>query len=345
MIDLADVKEKVLYKTTDFESPMSSGFFTYDPEVGSFGGLVSQKYKDRKYPFTEIGFNSLCNVIKGQPRFLLSLKSEVRSRVINTKLDELVDKPVWIRCVAEGEQLHIRAIINRNWTPFDNHEVIDDLESVMGDYGMSISSVNFVDYKMDVRCIFDGKIGPEDDQVQVGLSIINDECTSKPLTMDLFLFREVCSNGMIVKYNSQNIGSIPHTSISSDKFRSMMTMILTAIHPNMRFLVDAFSSMKNKTIDPNTIDNMIHKWQKLYRIPKKMAAYSLKSNPITYYDFLNGITEAARDTDAMNARRRGEASAGNMMLDLLEEATDFDTKQFDAIFVKRGRGRPRKDEK
>lgn len=344
MVNLEDVKQKITYKTVDFESPLSASYFTYDANLGSYGGLVSQKQSENKYLFTQIGFESLCRLIKGQSRFLLSLKPEVRTKVINTKLDELVDKPVWIRCIKEDEQLHIRAIIGRNWTPFDNNEVIDELEYIMQDYNMSVSSVDFVDYKMDIRCIFDDAIGLDDDQVNVGLSIINDECMSKPLTMDLFLFRQVCSNGMIVKFDSQNISSIPHASISSERFRSALSMVLTAIHPNIRFLVNAFYSIKDKKLDSNTIDNMVYKWQKFYRIPKKMIKESIKANPTTYYDFINGITEAARDTDAMNSRRGGEISAGNMMLDLLSGAADVDMKQFDNIFIKKGRGRPRKDE-
>jgi len=338
MVDIKDLKNRLLYETYDFETPISNGYFKYSAAENTYGILVPSinadvAAKSKKYKFTEDGFVSLCKFIGGQKNFLMSLRPEIREKVINEKLDQKIDKKVVIRCVVDDEKdYNIRTIISKNWSQFDNIDVVATLEPMLSEYGLQLEGVNISSYKMDLRVTFDSEMGSDDDRMTIGISILNDECSVRPLLVDLTLFRGLTSSGIILRRRMKSIASVPHSTITSEKFASRMAMILTALQPNLQHIAGVLSSMKNHNISTDMYDVIKNKWQKYYRIPKKMLSTAMDSSPTSYYDLINGIAEAARDSENMNARRRGEIAAGNIISDMLSAN---DATKLGSVFIKK----------
>ena len=160
-----------------------------DPDTGDMA--VTVKSSTCSYPLQHQALSLLGQKIRVPASYLRRCPPELRARNVNHWLAELGDKDLFVRFDA-GE---IRAVLSTRYNPVSHLEVIDQFR---GDdrfkVDLDISAMKMVARLVagDVRSRMS-----RDDLVLGGLSLSNSEVGYGSLELSAFLYRVVCTNGLI----------------------------------------------------------------------------------------------------------------------------------------------------
>ena len=92
-----------------------------------------------------------------------------------------------------------RAFLSDHFQPFDNHDMISAAMPVLTQTDLQVKSATLTDERMYVQLVFPKLTGEvkQGDPVQFGITIRNSEVGKGSVSIEAFIYRLICSNGMV----------------------------------------------------------------------------------------------------------------------------------------------------
>ena len=232
---------------------------------------------DFRLSFTEEGLKSLCYRL-GFPLVALEMtkEEELSSRILNDLLGQDAIKAQLVNSefvIDENVKNHshgqVCGIVSESYVGYSNHSFLNDIDRILSRTDLSSSGelvlkeAYSINTKLHLRLtsthicgIVTGKGGVAEDKTEIGLEFCNSMVGDAAVSIDYFLYRLVCANGLILP-----AGSSGARVIHSGKSKNFSSRLGRAFN-------DVFSRMEEKSLYIKQLSDIIFS-------PKRLAELKL----------------------------------------------------------------------
>lgn len=203
---------------------------------------------------------------------------------------------------SKGEVL--RAVLTDKYTPLDNCTLLDSLHRCLPAH-LQVQWLSLDNESFHLR-IIDPRMTKEilrDDPLMAGLHIANSEVGKRSLSVDVMVWRQVCSNGLIKLVRGKNLLCQRHVSVSPHHFTALLKQALSSAvsHAN-----DFMEQMAWSTQEPiKDVESEMKSLMQHYHLSQnftdqvKAALQNERSDQqSTVFGLTNALTAAAQTLDA-----------------------------------------------
>ena len=173
--------------------------------------------------FNEEGFTSFCSTFSVPEQFIRSIADEgLISKVLNDyiKNEAVKTKLLNSTFVLDKKEQIVKGIVSNTYLNYSNKSFIEDMENLFPEIytgyefqeGYDLNSLLYL--RMFSPDIIAGKVdgqgGEDGDGSRIGFQLSNSMVGNCAVNMEIFIFRLICSNGLIVK-SRQASGKVVHS--------------------------------------------------------------------------------------------------------------------------------------
>mgnify|MGYP001165122895 CR=1 FL=1 len=159
-----------------------------------------------QYSLTDHSMNQLCGKLEIGTQYLrkcLPVSQELVAHNLNFWIKNTKSKELMVRTIErDSDELPniARAVCSNRYKRIDNDVVVTHSLNKLMDLGLDIKYINYDRDTLNVTAVnpkVEGEVS-EGDVVQSGVTITNSEIGSGSLMIQPFIYRLVCTNGMVV---------------------------------------------------------------------------------------------------------------------------------------------------
>jgi hypothetical protein len=217
---------------------------------------------------------------------------------------------------AKGESL--RAVLTERYTPLDNRTLLDALHKALPPH-LQVQWLALDDESFHLR-IIDPRMTKEilsDDPLMAGLHIANSEVGRRSVSVDVMVWRQVCSNGLIKLVRGKNLLCQRHVSISPHHFTALLRQSLSSALSHAQDFMErmAWSTtepIKDVESEMKALMQHYHLSQSFTDQVKTSLQNERSDQQNTVFGLTNALTAAAQTLDA-EARYDVEVLAGKLL--------------------------------
>ncbi len=223
----------------------------------------------------------------------------------------------------------IRSVLSTKYTPFDNYEILEVLDDEMrSNDDISLRDVAVRGYvnnpdifHMRITSARAMSMGGVEKGIYPGLSISTSNVGTAKISVNFLLYRQVCSNGMVVSFFNKNLFSQTHVNISISEIVTRLRyafMMYPSIALEAEHLVANASNTKiskslveleERGFRRETIKNKLNvSEQDMVEITNILR----EKYPATVWGYTNAITEFSK-TKEFERRMELERMAGDIL--------------------------------
>lgn len=251
--------------------------------------------------FTDLALSQLCSKLSIPYRYIDKCKeSYLFAENLNYWLSRNMDT---FLLRTRGED--IRAVLSDKYAVLDNIDIINALPN------MNVKDFITDDHYFNLRCIFDKKINiVKKDPIYLGVNISNSEVGLRKAVIEICLWRQVCSNGLIICDKSLTLFNKRHIFVKKDTLKEDFAVALSeAFKIGDKYLTMMKESTKIKIKNPEEyIEDKLKDFSKNF-IDKVVETIEDTNK----YSIINAITESAKILP-IPQRIEAEKVAGQLLI-------------------------------
>lgn len=274
------------------------------------------------YSVREHAFSQLCTSIGAPSRYLRTLPTDTALQCLNHGLRKYEGSKRMFRCAGSS----VRAIVSERYAELDDvpalfmlAEAAHDRELYLAAWGHSVGTTvgRFVSPKL-----FDG---PDGHPLQIGIDFRNSEVGNHSVSLRSVIFRQVCTNGLIIELGKGAASKWRHIGEASrlqDAFSAMVPTVLTQAEEALYAAAKAHGLVMTVAEARARVGKLLlTENQQTQSITQALAEAGIAEvvdeaqTTITGWHLVNGITSAARIHESEPAMRTAvEAEAGKLLI-------------------------------
>lgn len=238
-----------------------------------------------------------------------------RSKLSSTKI---------IRYFESGSVKHIRAILDEDIVPIDNHDIVNDITSSFTDDSIELSygsGTGLDDEEFHARFLIPGTFDPGDGfPCQLGFHLRSSELAQGTLNLDALIFRQICSNGAVVTYGNSSYFSSKFRDIMLEDLHSIIQNCSVRMQEDLAELMAKLRHSLDYNINSEEVRELFgglkHRRGLNRAFIESVEGHALDPNISNFWQVTNTITRAAQDLNDTQ-RIKYEKLAGSLLnLDL-----------------------------
>lgn len=212
----------------------------------------------------------------------------------------------------------VDGFLSTRYTPFDSDRILDVLSCEMGktlerDYTLRGSYIS--DERLHLRFVENGKIFPGDDLFGA-VFIDSSDVGRKMLSISYGIWKQVCTNGLIICQGGGTLFMQRHISITAEEFADGLRKAVASIPEIRQQAIDAIAAAKGSKVNFSDVDKLAEMIRKRIDVDRKTADNVIRL-AMTRYDtskwgLVNAITEQAQ-AFTLDERIRLERAAGQLL--------------------------------
>lgn len=271
---------------------------------------------NRSVDISEFAFGQLCTRL-GVPASYV--KKCFDSGKINLALDNFqawageMNKNMLIR---ENEGV-VRAVLSDSYTPFDSYKVLRTLNNVVDDRVFQPSQVHLSTDRLMIRFVNHEPLPIDDGSpIYCGVCVSSSDVGRGALKAQFFIYRAVCSNGMVVSklggtlFSQNHIGS----SMSGGKLE-LFNRAFMNVDSLSKQATTLIKENKNRHLKDYELEMYLEKAKRELKLSEKSQEKLIHLIDNTYnhtrWGIINGVTELAQDF-TLETRLEFESWAGDL---------------------------------
>lgn len=271
--------------------------------------------ENKAFEFTQHSFSQLCGKLGVPVRYMKKCLKEGQERLvpdnINKWLSDIEPKKFLVRTYGESA----RGILSDKYSVMDTPDILTSLADVTDDF--RVKSYFMDEERLHVRMIGEQLNVPKED-LFCGLQIDSSDVGRKLLTVQFFVYKQVCTNGLVVPKLNSTIFEQKHIGITQDEFIRGFKENIDVL-PDLVAKVEEFIEHGRKSIitDAKELGNIIEKTIKDLKLPEKSDDKILELLNTNYsntrWGVVNSLTEFAQEF-TLERRLEIERYAGNLLV-------------------------------
>lgn len=289
-----------------------------------------------QYSLTDHSMNQLCGKLEIGTQYLrkcLPVSQELVAHNLNFWIKNTKSKELMVRTIErESDELPniARAVCSNRYKRIDNDVVITHSLNKLMDLGLDIKYINYDRDTLNVTAInpkVEGEVS-EGDVVQSGVTITNSEIGSGSLIIQPFIYRLVCTNGMVAprylnRFYSKHVGKIIIDPSQDDQYITIIEKMkkqIDLVNDN-EVWKESFQKLKDstkQTINSHQIVELAKKQgvteSERAQIFERLNHYVGDTFTTTKYDLANAITNLGNDEEKSDQRSRFFQELGGLIV-------------------------------
>lgn len=203
----------------------------------------------------------------------------------------------------------IHGILSSKYSVFDDHEVLDIAEGILGPYDeYTVKNYHISPEYMKLRIVSRNKININGRDLSFGFDLKNSRVGKSSLETSILIFDWVCSNGMIFGGGQGTFFRKRHVGVDRELFVTEFTNMLDGAPDAIEFIKKSANAAHNERLDSDSIQRYIDRF-KAQSFSKHVAGrveqMLHEKYDTTLYGFLASVTEVAQEYD-VDTRENGK---------------------------------------
>lgn len=210
---------------------------------------------------------------------------------------------------------HIRGVLSGSYSQFDAPEILQAVSDVFGENNFKMKGSFINEERLHLRLAETEMLPIEGEDLFAGITLDSSDVGRSGLYVKFFIWKQVCTNGLVIAQSKANLFRQKHIGITSDDFKSGLIEGL-----------EMFEQIKDEVTDMiiNTskipLSSDIDEIQKTIKERTKLSDDDVSDvfdmieikYGYTKWGMINSITEVAQKFD-LERRIELETMAGNML--------------------------------
>ena len=289
-----------------------------------------------QYSLTDHSMNQLCGKLEIGTQYLrkcLPVSQELVAHNLNFWIKNTKSKELMVRTIErDSDELPnvARAVCSNRYKRIDNDVVVTHSLNKLMDLGLDIKYVNYDRDTLNVTAVnpkVEGEVS-KGDVVQSGVTITNSEIGSGSLMIQPFIYRLVCTNGMVAprylnRFYSKHVGKIIIDPSQDDQYITIIDKMqkqIDLVNDN-EVWKESFQKLQDstkQTINSHQIVELAKKQgvteSERAQIFERLNHYVGDTFTTTKYDLANAITNLGNDEEKSDQRARFFQELGGLIV-------------------------------
>ena len=293
--------------------------------------------KGEVYSLDQWSFNQWCQRLKVPVDFLRRCPKDVgnssQKSIFDYWKEQRADKRLLFRVKTHEEKDmetgavgRVRAVLSDRYSVFDNHDILPRMIPYVKKYNLQPQISKVTERAMHLRLLFPEEViigktlDGKDDKHNFAFHLLNSEIGAYSAVQgDMSIFRQVCSNGLIVVHDREHLLKMSHgRSLGREEFKNALSAAFETFigkREEMELIVesaqtDKLASKEHALTEVRSILSASHASDETITRAEKMFT---NEPQVTRFGVIQAVTAAAR-TLPVDRRVALETAAGEYLL-------------------------------
>lgn len=206
----------------------------------------------------------------------------------------------------------IRGCLSAYYSKFDAPDLLTALDEALGmdNYKLKGSFIN--EERLHVRMVEKEMLPIDGEDLFAGITIDSSDIGRSGLYVQFFIYKQVCTNGLIVPRSSGRLFRQKHIGISSEEFKEGLLDGLTKFDEIKESSIEMIKRNKEIPTGEEILDEIKEKTKLTEDVVEEVIHLVDSSYDRSRWGIINGITEIAQNY-SLERRLQLEAIAGEML--------------------------------
>lgn len=206
----------------------------------------------------------------------------------------------------------IRGCLSASYSKFDAPDLLTALDEALGmdNYKLKGSFIN--EERLHIRMVEKEMLPIDGEDLFAGITIDSSDIGRSGLYVQFFIYKQVCTNGLIVPRSSGRLFRQKHIGISSEEFKEGLLDGLTKFDEIKESSIEMIKRNKEIPTGEEILDEIKEKTKLTEDVVEEVIHLVDSSYDRSRWGIINGITEIAQNY-SLERRLQLEAIAGEML--------------------------------
>lgn len=210
---------------------------------------------------------------------------------------------------------HIRGVLSGSYSKYDAPEILETFKEVYGSDRFKLKGSYINEERLHLRLVENEILPIDGEDLFAGITLDSSDVGRSGLVVRFFIYKQVCTNGLVVAKSSAKIFTQKHIGITHEDFKDSLVESLLKfdeIKSDVVAMIEATHKIPMKD-DLEEIAKQIKDATKLSdNDVEEVINLAVNKYEATTWGIINGITEVAQKF-SLERRLELETLAGNML--------------------------------
>ena len=210
---------------------------------------------------------------------------------------------------------HIRGVLSGSYSIYDAPEILESVQEVFGTKQFKLKGSFINEERLHVRLVENEMLPIDGEDLFAGITLDSSDIGRSGLAVRFFIYKQVCTNGLIIAKSNAKVFTQKHIGITHDEFKAGLEDGLKNFEAIKTGVIEMIENTHKIPVaaDLETITDKIKDATKLSDEDIEQVTYLMASKyEPTQWGLINGITEVAQKF-TLERRLELETIAGNML--------------------------------
>lgn len=303
--DLLNRANEIQSMCTDYKVPVDSIRMTND---------LTLKFGENELPLSQLATGHLCGKLNVPSRYFTRLVESnnkvLAAENINCWLDG--DKRTFF---LRGYAGQIRGVLSGSYSVYDAPEILETLAEVFDPETFVLKGSFINSERLHVRLIQKEMLDIEGEDLYAGISLDSSDVGRSGLTVKFFIWKKVCTNGLVIAKSAARLFKQKHIGINHDEFAEGLREGLEKFEELKEKIAESIRETSKIPVNED-LEKLIEEIKDTTNLSDQAAEKVVELMQVKYaptrWGLINGITEVAQDF-TLETRLQLEEIAGNML--------------------------------
>lgn len=224
-----------------------------------------------------------------------------------------------VRRFDDGAEKYVRGILSTRYTRYDTDSILRDVvKSEVNDW--EVRQYLLSPERFHMRLVSGEKLNVAGEDLEIALNVDSSDIGRNSLNLTVIIFRQICSNGLILPYSVGSLFRQVHKGIGAEKLPDRIAAALQSVPEIKRKAEEMINhTMGHKMPFDVFDDDAVTKYRQSTGVPKDFMTKVIemygeqKMSKNARWNFINCMTEVAQEY-GIDTRLDLERAAGNLLI-------------------------------
>lgn len=188
---------------------------------------VTARYKNDNEPvksrkFSEYAFSQFCSKLGVPAQYIDKCMKQGYTELADENLNTWVDDYEGQFFIREYND-KIRGVLSARYSPFDTPQILDVLDDTTRGLNLKVKGYYMSEERFHARLIQQDMMKVDGEDLFGGIQIDSSDVGRSALTVNFFIYKQICTNGLCVSRGSGNLFTQKHINICTDDFHEELS--------------------------------------------------------------------------------------------------------------------------
>ena len=304
--------DKILERANEIQSKCND--YTVKASDIRMDEELKLNFDDKKMPMSDFATSGMCGKLKVPSQYFSRLvdnnKNNLAAENINTWLVD--NKKEYFIREYDGR---VRGFLTGNYSVYDTPDILQSVGEVFDINTFKVKGSFLNEERLHLRLIEKEMLPIEGEDLFAGITLDSSDVGRSGLRAYFFIYKQVCTNGLVIAQSSGKLFSQKHIGINHDEFVAGLTEGLNNFFELKNKVAQAITETSKIPVKED-IEELLEDVRKTTGLSQEAAeevVYIMDKNyQRNRWGLINGITEVAQKY-TLDRRIELETIAGNML--------------------------------